>query len=162
GQKSYIHSIKSVVDVPVLRKDFIIDEYQVYESRLIGADAVLLIVRALHQEQLSQLYRLARSLKLDVLVEVHTAEEIERANELNADIIGINNRDLSTFHVSLQRSIDLRPMIHAEAVAVSESGIQSPNDAAVLRHAGFHAILVGESLITSTKRADTLRLLTRP
>ncbi|MGH2568063.1 MAG: indole-3-glycerol phosphate synthase TrpC, partial [Bacteroidota bacterium] len=161
GQKSYIRAIKSVVSLPLLRKDFIIDEYQVYESRYVGADAILLIVSALSQEVLKSLYQCARSIGLDVLVETHTEEEIARANEVSADIIGINNRNLATFEVSLQRSLDLRSFIDPRAVSVSESGIQSAQEVAKLRRAGFDAILVGEGLVTSKNRVDSLRELVR-
>lgn len=161
GQKSYIQEIKSAVSVPVLRKDFIIDEYQVYESRSIGADAILLICRALSDDLLRSLYSCAQSLGLDVLVEVHSRDEIERANEIHASIIGINNRDLATFEVSLQRSLDLRSFLHDKAIAVSESGIKSRNDVSVLRRATFDAIVVGESLVTSKDRKAFLRELIR-
>ncbi len=161
GQKSYIGQIASTVSLPVLRKDFIIDEYQLYESRVIGADAILLIVRVLTDEHLRSLDSCARSLSLDVLVEVHSREEIERANEINASIIGINNRDLSTFEVSVQRSLELRPFLRAGAVAVSESGIVSRGDVSVLRAAGFDAILVGEALATTGDRTGFLRELIR-
>ena len=159
GEHEFIHTVKSVVNLPVLRKDFIIDEYQVYESRAIGADAILLIVSALSQEMLQTLYLLARSLGLGVLVEVHSAEEVEHANAINAEMIGVNNRNLATFELSLATSVDLKRLIHKDAVTVSESGVSSSKDAALLRQAGFDAVLVGESLMTAENRGIALQQL---
>ena len=161
GQKSYIQQVKSAVALPVLRKDFILEEYQVYESRSIGSDAILLIVRAMSQETLRLLTECAHRLGLSVLVEVHDEQEVQRANQLEADIIGINNRDLSSFDVSLQRSLELRPMLRSAAISVSESGISTREDVARLREAKFNAILIGESLMTSTIRVATLKDLVR-
>jgi indole-3-glycerol phosphate synthase len=161
GQKSYIQQVKSAVAIPVLRKDFILEEYQVYESRSIGADAILLIVRAMSQETLRVLADCARRLGLSVLVEVHDEQEVQRANQLEAEMIGINNRDLSSFEVSFQRSLDLRPMLRSPAIAISESGISTREDVARLRAAKFNAILIGESLMTSTNRVATLQDLLR-
>lgn len=157
GHKSMLQSIKTAVRLPVLRKDFIIDEYQVYESRVIGADAILLIVGMLSTSQFSSLIDCAREIGLDVLVETHTEEDVGRANEHNADIIGVNNRDLKTFEVSLQHSLNLRPLVRSGAVTVSESGIQSREDVATLRKAGFDAVLVGEGLVTSSNRLQLLK-----
>jgi indole-3-glycerol phosphate synthase len=161
GQKSYIQQVKSTVGIPILRKDFIIDEYQVYESRSIGADAILLIVRAMSQETLRVLSDCAQSLGLSVLTEVHDEMDVQRANQLGAEIVGINNRDLSSFDVSLQRSLDLRPMLRPTAIAVSESGISTRADVARLREAKFNAILVGESLMKSDNRIAALQGLLR-
>lgn len=157
GHKSFIQSLKPAIELPVLRKDFIIDEYQVYESRVIGADALLLIISTLSESQFSSLYECAREVGFDVLVEVHTEEDLARANEQGADIIGINNRDLRTFEVSLQHSLKLKRLIHSEAVTVSESGIHTREDVAMLRKAGFDAVLVGEGLVTSSNRIHLLR-----
>jgi indole-3-glycerol phosphate synthase len=158
GEPRFIQEIKSLVQLPILRKDFIIDEYQVYESKAIGADAILLIVRALDEGQLRSLYELAQLLELHVVVETHSAEEILVANALKAEVIGINNRDLATFEISLARSLKLRGLIRPGAVAVSESGIRTPEDIGRLAEAGFDAILVGEGLVADGEGARTLRL----
>lgn len=159
GRPEFIGEIKSTVRLPVLRKEFIIDEYQVYESRLIGADAILLIVKALTREALRELYECASSIGLQVLVEAHSAEEIELANNLGAMMIGVNNRDLTTFEVSLQRSIDLRRLIRDGAVAISESGIHSKTDVQILYQAGYHAVLIGEGLVSKRDRIKSLQEL---
>lgn len=140
---------RGAVVIPVLRKDFIIDPLQIAESLAMGVDAILLIVRILSRGQLGELYSAAREAGLDVLVEVHDEDEIERATACGATIIGVNNRDLDTFHVKLETSIALRPRIPAGCVAVAESGIHSPADAQRLIDAGYDAILVGESLVTA-------------
>lgn len=157
GHKSTLQSIKAAVRLPVLRKDFIIDEYQIYETRVIGADAVLFIVGMLSESQFSSLIDCAREVGLDVLVETHTEEDVARATEHNAEIIGVNNRDLRTFEVSLQHSLNLRPLLRSGVVTVSESGIRSREDVATLRKAGFDAVLVGEGLVTSSNRVQLLK-----
>jgi indole-3-glycerol phosphate synthase len=159
GDQSHIQQVKDVVDVPVLRKDFIIDEYQVYESRALGADAILLIVRALTVSELRHLYECAASLAMAVLVEAHTEKEIEIANSIGAEIIGVNNRDLSTFQANLSTSVALFPFIRSDALAVSESGISSAADVLALRLAGFRAALIGEAVLTRADRAAAVREL---
>ncbi len=159
GSNTFIQDIKQVCGLPILRKDFIIDEYQVYESNAIGADAILLIVKALSKNSLMNLYRCAEEIGLDVLVETHTKEEIEIANAIGAKIIGVNNRDLDTFEVSLQTSIDLGPRIRDGAIAVSESGIKLREDVVKIRQAGFQAVLIGEGLVTTEDRSSALRKL---
>ena len=159
GDQSHIQQVKDIVDVPVLRKDFIIDEYQVYESRALGADAILLIVRALTVNELRHLYECAGSLAMAVLVEAHTEKEIEIANSIGAEIIGVNNRDLSTFQANLSTSVALFPFIRSDALAVSESGISSVADVLALRLAGFRAALIGEAVITRADRAAAVREL---
>ncbi len=159
GDVSFIREVKDIADLPVLRKDFIIDEYQVYESRAIGADAILLIVRALTQSELEQFYDLAMSLGMGVLVETHSKKEIEAANSVGAEIIGINNRDLATFQVSITTSVDLVPYVNKRAIAVSESGISSREDMVALQNAGFRAALVGEGLVTRRDRTAAVREL---
>ena len=154
-----IAEIKKATNLPILRKDFIIDEYQLYESKLIGADAILLIVRALDVDSLDWLAECAKSIGLSVLFETHTKEEIDIANSLHADMIGINNRDLTTFDVSLQRSLELRQFIPPAVLAVSESGIRTHNDVAQLKAAGFDAILVGEGLVTRSDKVSALKEL---
>lgn len=159
GKAEFIADVKSICDLPVLRKDFILDEYQVYESRFFGADAILLIVKALPKKDLQHLYRCAKGVQLDVLVEAHTREEVDIANEIGADIVGINNRDLDTFEVSLERSLELRSRINPKAISVSESGIMNSNDMGRLQKAGFDAVLVGEGLVKSQDHVKALREL---
>ena len=161
GDPKFLMEIREAVDLPLLRKDFIMDEYQIYESKLLGADAILLIVKALPQDQLERLHSEARSIGLEVLVETHTREEIEQANGISAELIGINNRDLESFDVSLNRSLTLRQYIRQEALAVSESGIQSTDDGIKLRNAGFRAILVGEGLVARGNPTKALQDLVR-
>ncbi len=133
----------------LLRKDFLFDPYHIWESRAFGADAVLLIAAILSDDQLCELMALARELQMDSLVEVHNEAEVERALDAGADIIGINNRDLSTFQVDLATTERLRPLIPKDKVVVSESGISTRADAERLADCGVHAILVGEALITA-------------
>jgi len=159
GDHSHIEQVKAVVDLPILRKDFIVDEYQVYESRALGADAILLIVRALTVSELRHLYECAGSLAMAVLVEAHTEKEIEIANSIGAEIIGVNNRDLSTFQANLSTSVALFPFIRSDALAVSESGISSAADVLALRLAGFRAALIGEAVLTRADRAAAVREL---
>ncbi len=135
--------------LPILRKDFIIDPYQIYESCAMGAAAILLIAAALDDDTLRELRDLARSQGLDVLVEVHDAEELARAKAIDADMIGINNRDMKTFEVSLDTTLTLAEQISEDCVAISESGICTADDIATIRAAGIHAFLVGESLMRS-------------
>jgi indole-3-glycerol phosphate synthase len=159
GHQSTLQAVKAAVHLPVLRKDFIIDEYQVYESRVIGSDALLLIIGLLSDSQYSSLVDCAREVGLEVLVEAHTEDDIGRANEHRADIIGINNRDLRTFEVSLQHSLNLRRLIRPEAITVSESGIHTREDVSRLRTAGFDAVLIGEGLVTAPHRVELLKEL---
>jgi len=162
GDASFIRDVKEKVDLPVLRKDFILDEYQVYESRAIGADAILLIVRSLSVAELRSFHDLAASLGMGVLVEAHSKEEIAIANSIGAEIIGINNRDLSTFQVSIATSTDLFSHIDKRALGVSESGIFTRCDVLALQNVGFRAALVGEALATRENRAAAVRdLLSR-
>jgi indole-3-glycerol phosphate synthase len=134
-------------DLPCLRKDFMVDEFQLLEARAHRADAILLIAAALSDLELRQLSAQAHALELDVLCEVHTAEELDRVLDLNCDAVGVNNRDLRTFAVQLEVSLDLAARLPAAAVHVSESGIETAEDMNRLRAAGFHAFLIGESLM---------------
>jgi indole-3-glycerol phosphate synthase len=145
--------------VPVLRKDFIVDPYQIVEARAHGADAILLIVAALDDEMLTTLLGAARELGMDALVEVHDEEEMRRATSAGTRIIGINNRDLRTFTVDLAVTERLAPLAAAEAVVVSESGVYGQEDVRRLAVAGAHAVLVGEGLITAPDRAAAVRAL---
>jgi indole-3-glycerol phosphate synthase len=147
------------IPTPVLRKDFMLDEYQILEARAFGADAILLIVAALEQTRLRELLAFARATGLDALVEVHTEAETEIALDIGADLIGINNRDLHTFVVHLAVTERLAQLVPAGTVLVGESGIFTAEDAARMANAGVDAILVGESLIVAPDRASALRTL---
>lgn len=148
------------VRVPCLRKEFIVDEYQIYEARAAEADAILLIVRCLDDEELKSFYKLARTLEMEVLVETHTAEEIERALEAGAHIIGINNRDLDSLDVDVNRSLELKKLVPGGNILVSESGIYTRAQVQQLEDGGVDAILVGESLLSSNDiRAKMQELL---
>jgi indole-3-glycerol phosphate synthase len=145
--------------IPCLRKDFILDEFQLYEARTCRADAILLIVAALEQDQLIALHRRAGELQLDVLCEVHDASELDRALAAGCDMIGVNNRNLHTFEVTLNTSYDLVKRIPGGVVKVSESGIDSAADIARLRDVGFDAFLIGEALMRAPNPGDVLRSL---
>lgn len=147
GCEDYLREARAACPLPVLRKDFIIDPYQVYEARAIGADCVLLIVAALDDAPLRDLARLAADIKMDVLVEVHDAEELERALALDAPLIGINNRDLRTFETRLGTTLNLLSRIPADRTVVTESGIHAAADVALMRERGVHAFLVGEAFM---------------
>lgn len=154
GALEDVQQVRSALDaagqaVPLLRKDFIIDPYQLLEARLAGADAVLLIAGALADEALHRLYPQALELGLMPLVEVHDQGELERALALHPRVVGINNRDLRTFQVDLETTLRLRPMIPPDVVVVAESGIRSPADMRRLAEAGVQAVLVGEALVTA-------------
>jgi len=162
GKLEDIKKAKDSTTIPVLRKDFIIDQSQVYESRVGGADAILLIARILTEEELKNLYGLAKDLKLRCLVEVHNEEEVEKALRLGAEIIGINNRDLETFTVDFNttlRLMDKYPELKNKTV-VSESGIASADQVKALKEKGVSAILVGESLLRSKDIAAKIKELT--
>lgn len=147
GCDSYLQQARNAVRLPVLRKDFIIDPYQVYEARTIGADCILLIVAALSAPQLHDLYDLARSQGLDVLVEVHNAEELEIALPLASKLIGINNRSLHSFEVSLENTFRLLESIPADRIVVTESGIHTRDDVAAMRQRQVDTFLVGEAFM---------------
>jgi indole-3-glycerol phosphate synthase len=147
GHLTYLRQIREQVDLPLLRKDFIVHELQIYESVIAGADAILLIVASLDDEKLRALYDCAKTCQLDVLVEVHNLREMDRALELGADLIGINNRNLKTFQVNLATTEELAEEIPSDAVGVSESGIRTAEDVRRVRTAGINAILVGETLM---------------
>ena len=143
--------------LPVLRKDFIVDPYQILEAAAAGADAILLIVAALDDTTMMELLGMARATGLDVLVEAHDQDEVERAVEAGAQIIGINNRDLRTFTVDRELAARLRPSVPADRIVVAESGIRDAADVARLRDAGVDAILVGETLMRAPDPAAALR-----
>jgi len=147
GRLEYLPAIRAAVNLPLLRKDFIVDAYQVYESRAAQADAILLIVAALSRGQLSEFLGLADELGMASLVEVHTAEELDAALEVGARIIGVNNRDLRTFETKLETTLELASGVPGDRVLVSESGIFTRADVERLMEAGVDAVLVGESLM---------------
>ncbi len=147
GSLDDLVAVRAAVEVPVLRKEFILEEYQLWESRAAGADAVLLIVAALDRVALAELLQAAKGIALGTLVEVHTAEELERALGLGAPVVGVNNRDLQTLQTSLAPSLGLLPLIPPGPVAVSESGITTGADVERVVAAGAHAVLVGEGLV---------------
>jgi indole-3-glycerol phosphate synthase len=149
GSLDHLAAIRQEINPPLLRKDFIFDPYQVYESRAYGADALLLIVAALSQEQLEELLSLSHSLGLSCLVEVHNEDEVERALQSQARIIGINNRDLATFTTDINTTRRLLPLIPRGRIVVSESGIRSRSDVEKLKGWGVNAVLVGEALVTA-------------
>jgi indole-3-glycerol phosphate synthase len=149
GSIEHLESIKEVVQLPLLRKDFIFDPYQVYESRAYGADALLLIAAILSQRQLKELISLSHSVGLRCLIEVHNEGELERAIISDAEIIGINNRDLNTFTVDINTTRRLRPLVPKEKIVVSESGIKSQRDIEKLGNWEVDAVLVGEALVTA-------------
>ena len=147
GSDTYLQQARDACALPVLRKDFTIDAYQVYEARALGADAILLIVAALGDASLLELALLAADLDMDVLVEVHDEAELERALDVPAPMIGINNRDLRTFETSLDTTLNLRERMDGTRILVSESGVHTREDVARLRAASVHAFLVGETLM---------------
>jgi indole-3-glycerol phosphate synthase len=147
GSDAYLQQARAACTLPALRKDFLVDAWQVYESRLLGADCVLLIVAALGDAALAELSHLALSLGMDVLVEVHDLDELERALPIAAPLLGINNRSLRSFEVSLDTTLDLRAMVPGDRRLVTESGIHTPADVARMRAAGVEAFLVGEAFM---------------
>ncbi|NTU86990.1 MAG: indole-3-glycerol phosphate synthase TrpC [Chlorobiaceae bacterium] len=151
GSNDYLRAVKKEFSLPVLRKDFIIDEHQIYESRLIGADAILLIVAALDAMQLTDYLQLAAETGLAALVEVHDRRELDTAAVAGARIIGVNNRNLKDFSVSLDTSVELRRHFPEGVTAVAESGLKSAADIALIREASFDAVLIGEGLHVSTE-----------
>ena len=159
GELDYLRAIRDTVDVPLLRKDFTIDPYHIYQARLAGADAILLIVAALTVSQLQTFMEVAASLSLACLVEVHTQEELAIALDVDAQIIGINNRDLRTFHTDIATTFRLREAIPTDKIVVSESGIYSREDVVKLQASGVDAMLVGESLMRSPDIGEQVRHL---
>ncbi len=157
GHLDYLTAVRESVTVPVLRKDFVIDPYQVYEGRVAGADAILLIVAALSDSQLEELYETVTGLDMIPLVEVHNEQEMERALNLRAKLIGINNRDLKTFTVDLDTTSRLADMVGDDVLLVAESGIKTAEDVKQMGQLGAHAVLVGESLVKSDDMVGSVR-----
>ncbi|MCA0217765.1 MAG: indole-3-glycerol phosphate synthase TrpC [Actinobacteria bacterium] len=157
GSLEDLEAVRAVASVPVLRKDFIAEPYQVLEARAAGADLVLLIVAALDQNTLSSLFRLINGLGMTPLVETHSADELDRALDLGADLVGVNARDLSTFELDQDLFGRLADMIPSGVIRVAESAVKSPADVAHYRRAGADVVLVGEALVTGSDPAETLR-----
>ena len=147
GSIQYLKDVKSISNLPILRKDFIIDEYQIYESRLFGADCILLIASVLNDEMLKKFTELADSLELDYIIEVHDMDELSRIKNFSKAIIGVNNRDLKTFNVDINNSINLRKNFHGDNIFVSESGIKSKKDIEMLKENNINVFLIGESMM---------------
>lgn len=160
GKDEYLQKITKVVNIPVLRKDFIIDEYQIYQSKVLGASAILLICAILDDDKLKRFYDLAYSLGLSCLVETHNKLEIKRALNIGAKIIGINNRDLQTFKVDINNSLNLRNLVPDDVILVSESGISTAEDIKRLRQHKISAVLVGETLMKAKNKIEMLNCLT--
>lgn len=159
GSPADLQSARGAVSLPVLRKDFTVHERDVLDARLMGADAVLLIVAALSDGELSRFHALAVEIGLDVLVETHDEAELERAMKVGATLVGVNQRDLVTFEVDHERAQRMGAVMPEHVVSVAESGVRGPNDARVLAGAGYDAVLVGESLVTSGDPAKAVRAL---
>ena len=162
GSLADLKEASKVTKIPILRKDFIVDPWQVWETRAAGADSFLLIAAILDDVHLRELLELGRSLKMEALVEVHSFEELERVLAAGARIIGVNNRDLRNFQVHVETSLSLAEAIPDECIAVSESGLRSHEDLLRLRRAGFDAFLIGEHVMQSADPAATLRALREP
>jgi indole-3-glycerol phosphate synthase len=159
GAEAYLQQARAACNLPVLRKDFTIDEYQVYEARAIGADCILLIVAALSDARLLELLGLAQQLDMDALVEVHDREEMERALAAGAEFIGINNRNLRTFNTDLNTTFELMTMVDTDVLLVTESGIHTRADVDVMRTRGINTFLVGEAFMRAPDPGSKLREL---
>lgn len=156
GSSKYLSDIRKEVNIPIIRKDFIFDAYQIYEAKVIGANAVLLIAAVLSSEQMKEFQELAHKLKLQCLVEVHNQEELEKILPIDPDIIGINNRNLKTFEVDLNTTKRIRNNVPCETILVSESGIKDNADMKRVRALGADAVLIGETLMRSDNITETL------
>ena len=159
GSVDFLKQARASCDLPVLRKDFMIDAYQVYEARAMGADAILLIAACLDDAQMADMEAVARSLDMALLVEVHDRAELDRALKLKTRLVGINNRNLKTFEVSLQSTLDLLPCVPADRLLVTESGIQTVEDVKRMREAKVHAFLVGEAFMRAAEPGEALAKL---
>lgn len=159
GSVAYLNDARTACELPVLRKDFIVDEYQVHESRAMGADCILLIAACLADAQMAEFESCAHELGMSVLVEVHDEAELDRALKLKTPLVGINNRNLRTFEVSLQTTLSLQPRLPAERLLVTESGILAAADVLRLRTAGIHAFLVGEAFMRAADPGQALATL---
>ena len=159
GNNGHLTEISSSVSIPVLRKDFTVDEYQIYEAKLIGADAVLLICALLDKDTLKEYISICKELGLSTLVEVHSEEEIKMALEAGARIIGVNNRNLQTFQVDFNHCINLKKLIPPDIIFIAESGIQKAEDISALKAAGADGALIGETLMRSKDKKEMMAYL---
>lgn len=159
GHNDYLREARAACSLPVIRKDFMVDRYQIAESKALGADCILLIVAALESAQLLDLANYAESIDMDVLVEVHNQQELELALSLNTDLIGVNNRNLHNFETSLQTTLDLAKSVPADKVLITESGIHSRDDVNTMTAAGIYGFLVGESFMRAEKPGAKLKEL---
>ena len=159
GKDEYLSEIVSQISIPVLRKDFTVDDYMIYEAKGMGASAILLICSILEKGQMKEYLQISKSLGLSVLVEAHDEAEVSMALDCGADIIGVNNRNLKTFEVDIRNAIKLRTLVPREIVFVSESGISTPSDIKLLRENGTNAVLVGEALMKSKNKLAFLQEL---
>ncbi len=162
GQVDYLKQARASCQLPVLRKDFMVDAYQIYESRAMGADCILLIAACLDDTRMQEFEAIARSLDMAVLVEVHDGAELDRALKLKTPLIGINNRNLQTFAVSLETTLGLRSKVPADRLLVTESGIQTRDDVLTMGAAGVHAFLVGEAFMRAPEPGEALAALFDP
>jgi indole-3-glycerol phosphate synthase len=161
GHLEHITLVKEHVDVPILRKDFIIDPYQVYETKAAGADIILLIAKILSPQQIEEMSKIALDLNLDVLIEIHESAELEKITNFDPFILGINNRNLETFRVDLNHSVEVKSRIPSEVVVISESGIKTIHDCLILANHGFRGALIGEALMRSHNPQTLLKEWTK-
>lgn len=161
GADDYVRDIRKAVNIPILRKDFIVDPYQIAEARAMGADCILIILAMLDDSLAHELNAAAQELGLSVLPEVHNAAELERAMALNTSLMGINNRNLHTFETSLQTTLDLQAEISSERTVITESGIFMPGDISLMNKAGIYGFLIGESLMRQKSPGQALKELIR-
>ena len=147
GNIEYLKDVKAITSLPILRKDFIVDEYQIYESKLIGADCILLIASILNDEELKNFSEIAERLKLDYIIEVHDEKELQRVQHFSNAIIGVNNRNLKTFDVDINNSVELKKIFEGENIFIAESGIKSKKDIEYLKQYNINVFLIGESLM---------------
>ena len=147
GNIQYLKDVKATTSLPILRKDFIVDEYQIYESKLIGADCILLIASILNDEELKNFSEIAERLKLDYIIEVHDEDELQRVQDFSNAIIGVNNRNLKTFDVDINNSVELKKIFEGENIFIAESGIKSKKDIEYLQQHNINVFLIGESLM---------------
>lgn len=159
GNNAYIKDVKKVTDIPILRKDFIIDEKQIYESKIIGADCILLICAILDEKKLKEFLNLAHKLCLSALVEAHNEDEIKTALNCNAEIIGVNNRNLKTFEVDFNNTFKLRKLVPDDIIFVSESGIKTREDIIKLEENNVNAVLIGETFMKSKNKIEEIKKL---
>ena len=159
GSNDYLIEARAACELPVIRKDFMVDVYQIAESKALGADCILLIVAALQASQLQELATYANDISLDILVEVHTREELDRALELNTDLLGINNRNLDTFETNLQTTLELAQNIPADKLVITESGISSVDDVNIMIERGIYGFLIGESFMRAASPGAKLKEL---